>query len=61
MKLFMMKIHLFRISKFCIQNNLGIFLFSVGMLVSIISFKDLWHENVRSVVFYPAVAILIDV
>lgn len=61
MKLFMMKIHLFRILKFCIPNSLGIFLFSVGMLVSIISFKDLWYENVKSVVFYPAMAVLIDV
>lgn len=56
MKLFMMKIHLFRILKFCIQNSLGIFLSSVGMLVSIISFEDLLHEIVGSVVFYLAMA-----
>jgi len=48
MKLFMMKIHLFRILKFCIQNSLGIFLSSVGMLVSISS-EHLLHEIVGSV------------
>lgn len=55
MKLFMMKIHLFRTLKFCILNSLGIFLSSVGMLVSITSFEDLLCKIVGSV-FYLAVA-----
>lgn len=46
MKLFMMKIHLFRTLKFCIRNSLGIFLFSVGMSVSIVSVEDLLGEIV---------------
>lgn len=49
MKLFMMKIHLFRILRFYIQNSLGIFLSSVGMLVSTVSLEDLWRELIRNV------------
>lgn len=52
MKLFMMKIHLFRTLKFCIQNSLEIFLFSVGMSVSIVSVEDLLGETVGSVFSY---------
>lgn len=59
MKLFMMKIHLFRTLKFCIQNSLGIFLFSVGMLVSIVSVEDLPGEIVGSV-FSLTMSVLMD-
>lgn len=54
-----MKIHLFRTLKFCIQNSLGIFLFSVGMLVSIVSVEDLPGEIVGSV-FSLTMSVLMD-